>query len=143
MFVYLEIKPLSVEFLFFSFRSCFFFFSYFIANNSFTKTFHGIYLTLQNSVYLGSSLGISLGSFLNGLPEASCLVGWFVGFLATSVACGSSWASDQTCTTAATKPLQWQFWILNLLHHKGIPHGLSYFVCLFVYDFLCCTNITR
>ena len=46
---------------------------------------------------------------------------FFFFFLATPVACRSSWARDWTHATAAIQPLQWQCWILNLLSHRGTP----------------------
>ena len=42
-------------------------------------------------------------------------------FLAMPVAWRSSWAKDRTCSTAVTKPQQWQHRILISLSHKGIP----------------------
>ena len=45
-------------------------------------------------------------------------------FLATPAACGSFQARYRT----HARPLHWQYWILNLLHHKGIPSS-TFFTC--------------
>ena len=53
------------------------------------------------------------------------------------MACGSSQATDQTHATEQAKPLQWQCWPFNLLHHKLqcyiIIIIIIYFFGLFVF----------
>ena len=60
-----------------------------------------------------------------------------MNFFGGGRACGSSWARAQTGAPAVwPKPLQWQYWILNLLHHKRTPWVFKLGVTLFTWVFL-------
>ena len=59
------------------------------------------------------------------LQEEHILFIYFFLFLATSMACGSSWARDRIPAIAVTTPQLWQRQILNPLHQAGDQTGAA------------------
>ena len=59
--------------------------------------------------------GVFLETWLSGIPY-----GYWLFFLAMPVTCGQKFLSQglNLLHSKWPKPLQWQCWILNLLHHK-------------------------
>ena len=73
----------------------------------------------------------SLPPFTFSTPKTYLRLFFF--FLVSQAACGSSWARDRTHTTAATKLLQWQCWILNLLRKRTPDQPVSFFCPLLLW----------